>query len=494
MNERSLKIELHDLISENSKITYFTSLHLIICILTGLIFGLSLALGKPLIAFAALIGLLAISLVLKQPELGILFIVLIDASIIFEEAIPVIPLGIGSFHGTDIILFGMLFLIPINLAINPSFKIVKTPMNLAVIVFYLAVLLSAMNGLFFTKVHYKIIMRLMRIFSYYLMFFVITHFINTKQKITFIIKGLFMISVIVTLAMMLQAVLGSNVQIMPGRIETARTFETEYEATRILPPGQTLIQVMLITAFCLSITLDKNFFKSKYFYLIFIIGIANLLTFNRSTWVTQIMSIGLFTLLIPEQYKKKVIAWAVITLMIAGLFMAVIIPAGGQPAKTIIAVSDRFTSLFTGEKIQESATLKWRRLENYAAIKKIKKDWFLGIGLGNAFTWKKKAVSYMHNFYLWIILNMGIVGFIAFAWYYLLFLFRGFKYWKKIKDDYLRAVYISFTLSGLGLIPGAMVNPQFREWYSIIIITIMVGINESILYYNSNKEYNKNNG
>jgi hypothetical protein len=472
----------------------FTPLHLAAGLLTGLFFGVALALGKPLIVFAAILGLLLFLGVLRRPEIGLLLIVLVDASVVYESAIPVLPLGIGSFHGTDVILLGLLFLIPFNRAVNPAFKIIRTPMNQAVLIFFLAVLLAALYGLFITKVDYKIVMRMLRIFSYYLMFFIVTHFIHTKEKIKFLINGLLAISVVVSLAMLLQAALGSNVQIMPGRIETAKTFETKYEATRILPPGQTLIQVMLVTTFCLMITLKKHFLKSAYFYLLLLFGVANLLTYNRSTWVIQILSLGLFAFLVPGKAQKKIAAWVAVMLLLGGLSYAAIMGLGGKPAKTVAAMTDRFASLFTGEKIKESATLKWRRLENYAALKRLREDWVFGIGLGNAFAWKKKPISYMHNFYLWITLNMGIIGFLAFAWFFLLFLFRGFTHWRKIEDNYLRAVYLSFTIGGLGLIPGAIVNPQFREWYSIIVITIMIGLNESIRYNNSIRETVKIHG
>lgn len=488
MNIQSETTWRDDRASETRAAGYLTPLHWLTGILTGLVFGFSLALGKPLIVLAALLGLLLFFQVLLRPELGVLLIVLVDASILYEAFIPILPLGFGSFHATDILLIGMLFLIPVRRALDPSFQIIRTPLNLAVIAFYLVILLSAVNGIWFAKMDYKIVMRILRMFSYYLLFFVVTHFIHTKPKIKVLINGLLAIAVIVSLAMMLQAVLGSNVQIMPGRIETAKTFETKYDATRILPPGQTLIQVMLILCFCLMIFLKKSFLKSGYFYLVFLIGIANLLTYNRSTWVTQILSLGLFAFMVPGKDRKKIVAWTGVALLLAGLSYAVIMGMGGKPAKTVMAVSDRFASLFTGEKIKESATLKWRRLENYAALKRIKEDWLTGIGLGNAFAWKKKAISYMHNFYLWIVLNMGIFGFATFAWFYLLFLYRGFEYWKKIKDDYLRAIFVSFTIAGLGLVPGAMVNPQFREWYSIIVIAIMAGLNESIRHFNSTGE------
>ena len=98
-------------------------------ILQGLIFLLSaMALGAVIIATSSFlvvlipIGAFVLYIFAKKPELGILAIIVIIASIIFAQNLPLIPIPGGSLHITDVILLFLLLRILIKAFTDGSFK------------------------------------------------------------------------------------------------------------------------------------------------------------------------------------------------------------------------------------------------------------------------------------------------------------------------------------------------------------------------------------
>jgi O-antigen ligase len=123
----------------------------------------------------------------------------------------------------------------------------------------------------------------------------------------------------------------------------------------------------------------------------------------------------------------------------------------------------------------------------------------LGIGLGTRYKPVKRLLlraspsdpqstvtSYflgglmLHNSFLDIPLRFGLVGFIAFLWISAVFLVRGFRNWRKIKDPFFRAVCIGYTVSYVGTLITSNVDPFLTEWRGVIGIAIMWGTNEAI--------------
>jgi hypothetical protein len=65
-------------------------------------------------------------------------------------------------------------------------------------------------------------------------------------------------------------------------------------------------------------------------------------------------------------------------------------------------------------------------------------------------------------------------------WLSIVFLFRGFKYWRKIANDHYRAVVLGFSLVYLAILIAAIVNSTFMQWRWTPVLGIMFGINEVI--------------
>ena len=130
-------------------------------------------------------------------------------------------------------------------------------------------------------------------------------------------------------------------------------------------------------------------------------------------------------------------------------------------------------------------------IENGYAISTIAANPWIGLGmgftyrpwdrrldiLGNPFDFRK----FIHNGHLWILLQSGLLGYLAFMWLSLTFLMRGFKYWRSIADHRMRAVVLGFSLVYLAVLIAAVVNSTFMQWRWTPVIGIMMGINAVIL-------------
>ena len=460
------------------------------CAFLGILIGKFFVLKSPLFVLLTIGGLFFLIFSLAKPEIGILAMVFTISSIIFEPALPLVPIPVGSLHLTDVLLISLLAMIPFKLFTDKNFRISRTPLDWPLLLFYAAAVISSCIAIIYYKLDFNIVMRQFRHITYYLIFFVVTNLIREIKHIKFLIKGLFSIATFVGIAMIIQAIVGESIRLMPGRIEKAGTLGQVYEATRILPPGQTLIYVVFITTVCTIIFIDKPISKSSYFYILLIVGIGILLTYNRNYWVSIIFSLSIFMILISKKGKKRVLAWFMITTILMSVFSFTFFSIGGRSKEYLISVSERLSSLFEGEKMFRSETLNYRRLENEYALRQIVKHPLFGIGLANAYRpyvlgsgdWFYH--QYIHNGYLWILLKMGLIGFLPFLWFYIYFLYRGFSNWKKIEDVFLKSAVIGFTLSGAGILLAVIVNPMFMQWFSIVVIASMIGLTEASIRFN----------
>jgi O-antigen ligase len=294
--------------------------------------------------------------------------------------------------------------------------------------------------------------------------------------------------------MIITAAFGDRVPFLPGRLVSSGTAGyQDFEATRIIVPGITLIFIMFIMMICMVGLIHKPFFKSRNIYLLFLIGSAVILTYRRNEWVTIIICFFIFVFLASKKVKRRILAVFVIAIVLAALLIPPLLIRGGRPRSYVESVFVRFSSLFFAEETFSSNSLEWRKVENEYAQRSIVQNPFLGIGLGVNYRpqipWMDTqpewdSPSYIHNGYLWILIDMGILGFVPFMWFYIRFLVRGFSKWRKIRDPLEKSAVIGFTLSGIAISLSAMAEPAFMEWHSIVVIATVMGLTEAIIKRN----------
>lgn len=451
----------------------------------GFFVGSIISLSSPFLVILIIIACPLFIFSILKPEIGILVITILTSSIIFEEGLPLIPIAIGSLHLADVLLLILLCKIPYKVISDSKFRLVKTPMVKPLLVFYLVALFSSFIAIVYFSVDINIVLRKFRHVTYYLIFFVVINLIREKKQIKFLLIGLFSIATVVSITMIIQAIVGEPPKLMPGRVETLITLgEMQHGVTRIIPPGETLVYIMFLTMVCVVVFKKVDIHLVSHIFITALLGIGLILTFARNCWISILFSLVIFTFLTSKKYKFKFISVILVLIMI-GVSLLIFSSPGSKVTGIITSTSNRMQSLLTGKEILYSSSLEDRYIEIEHAVDRIFQYPIFGIGLGNSFIqderWPDDKGIYIHNSYLWILMKMGIIGFVPFLWLFVTFLIRGFINWRNIDDRFLKAVVIGFTLSCLGLMITNMVAPKFMEWRAITIIGIIFGLNEIII-------------
>jgi O-antigen ligase len=468
-------------ILQRGKIGFF-----ILCVVTGIIIG-KMSLQYQIQSVFLTIGCFGFFVLKRKPEIGILVIVILISSIIFTESLPILPIGIGSLHISDIILFLLLFLPFYDYLIAGRRYIIFRSLDLPLLFFFVTCILAALASVLLHDVPVERVVRNFRFFTYYLLFFSIMNHVRTLKQVRFLVNALFCVGTVVGIAMLAQSILGESVRLMPGRLESTVTIDAFHMATRILPPGQSLVFLLFVTS-VIFMSLSKIASSKPWHYLVlFSSGIGVILTYNRSFWAGSILCFFIFFLFCKSSARRRMLVSALLWLLIVTIFLFTLLlfDTKGRVADTTSAIEHRFKSLFTGDKLYQSGSLEYRKLENRYAFARIKKNIFLGNGLANdyrppIFGSHDYNTYYIHNGYLFIFLQVGLIGFVPLLWFFSSFLIRTFKNLKHIEDDYYRSLITGFAYSVIGVLIINITIPMFRQWFSIVAIVTVIGLTESI--------------
>jgi hypothetical protein len=474
--------------------SYNLPLHLAVACGVGLLIGTFSVWFSPVWALIALLGAVFIIASLKRPEIALLGILTATASIIFEEKLPLIPIGIGSLHMPDLILLASFGLILFRWLVEKDFKIIRTQLDLPLLAFLFIALLSTFIAVFQSSVEIEEARRAIRIVTYYLTFFIVTNLVREDHQLHFLIRGLFILAMIVAIAMIAQFLLGESFYILPGRVETLQTGDIGYTGiTRILPPGQSTVLVAFITATVTLVLERRRQFIVSSFLQWCLLGLAIILTFTRSFWVQVVFAILILTYLVRGKGRQRLIGIGLVALvLVATILLVDFNGAGSKVAQFIDAFVERFATLISVDTIQEDS-LQWRNVENEYALSQIASHPFPGLGLGAKYrpfdarldTRERMKVwdarTYIHNAHLWIMMKTSLLGYFCFMWLSIAFLIRSFRYWRLVLDPRMSMCVLGFALTYLGVLIGAVVRPMFFQWYWTPLIGLMMGFNETVI-------------
>lgn len=462
----------------------------------GLLLGIAFLWLSPLLAFGALAAIICIYAIIKRPELGLLGILVATSSIVFEAQLPMLSMGGISLHISDLILLALLGLIVVRSVGEPGFKFVHTPLDWPLLIFLGVTLLSTFIALYHSSVDSVDARRWIRVLAYYLTFFVVTNLVRERRQLNFLVNGFFLLGTMVASVMVVQFLLGDSVQILSGRIGSLVTEGTVYEdVTRILPPGYPIVIVSFMAIICI-LSLEKfNIHGWLKFLQVGLFGIGVILTFLRSYWAALFLVLILLGFLLRGGDRKKLFVLGGGVITTAAIVLLLIFSTPGSRATRLVGASiDRLSTLansgtFTGQ----DSSVNWRMIENGYALTAIATHPIIGMGMGFTYRpwdsrldqpWYRVVFDFrkfVHNGYLWILLQSGLLGFLSLMWLLIIFLLRGFRSWRSIPDSKLRGVMLSFTLFYVGVLIAEVVNSTFMQWKWIPVIGIIMGTNEVIL-------------
>ena len=469
-----------------------------------LVCGLGLLLGIASIrlpTYLLLIGIAGIIYVVVawlRPEIAVLGILVMTSTIFDMNLLPSISIGIGHILIPDILLFVLFGIILLRGMVESKSYFIHTVLDFPLFAFYVTAIFSTVIAIFNSSITFNQSLGEVRIINFFLTFFIVTNLLRNEKQLHRLFNGIIFLAIIVALAMIAQYILGPSVPILPGRVETLDTAgTTSYGVARILPPGQSLVMLAFV---CLIVQMlfDKTSPRFVlYLIQLGIIGLAVLLTFNRSFWTAITLSLFLVSLLVSFRDKvkyAKIVFWAI--LVGAIVFTPFLSIKGGMAEKLMNGIMIRMSSLFNPNTTQESS-LVYRYVENEYAYPQIASHPLLGLGLGANYRPLDHRIDfgpadsilryYIHNGHLWVILKTGLIGYLFFMWFILLFVKRGLQNWKRIPDPFLKGIVLSFIAMIPGILLASTIDPIFKQSWWTPVIGIMLGISEVILRMSNNQ-------
>jgi O-antigen ligase len=122
-----------------------------------------------------------------------------------------------------------------------------------------------------------------------------------------------------------------------------------------------------------------------------------------------------------------------------------------------------------------------RFLEYEVILKNFVKQPVFGWGLGATFTYYRpwlqtfRTVAYTHNFFTYLLLYLGLIGFFSFL--YLMFTLIRFLFEQRRRHDlFINAVSDAFILSTIGVLFYAQFQAIHKTFFFNIFLAILIGV------------------
>jgi O-antigen ligase len=429
-----------------------------------------------------LAGLPIIFLALYSPHWIILLILTISSRLINARSLPTVarltPVELGV-----ILLLG---LIVIRALSDPQeYPFIRTPLDWPVFLFVLAGLVSLFNAKYILGTYNFGSMTIWRILFDYLLFFAVTNLVRTRGQLMTLVGGMLVMATLVAALMIAQQVVGPARSVLPGSMNvwTARVFTQQFSGVaRINIPGSAMVYVMLVPVLILHAT--PEYLKGrKWLSLIpvVLLPLAIAFTFSRNLWIGIILAIIIFVA-VARVESKKLISLIAVLVVLATLLVPLASSYYARVNDITEALFFRANSLFAGDELLNDPSTQWRLEENELAIPKIKEHPILGLGPGAEYRKPTRQVggltSYIHNGYLYMLLDFGITGFLPFLWFSIIYLIRGFSSWYTLKEPVFRAIVIGFAVSYIAVLSSSTTSPRLLEANYATLLGVMLGINE----------------
>lgn len=462
-----------------------------LALLAGIAAGLlALVLPWPLILLIFPVAA-ALWAVAHWPEFGLLAILAYTSSILDEALVPPLSIGIGSLHLADLLLLYLFGLLGMRLLIDPGFRFRRTAADVPLALFVGLAILATGTGLFQGGTPVDEGIRGLRHLSYLVIFFLITNLIRTQQQWRRLWTGALWLAGITAAASMLQALLGPEFALLPGRVEAVKTQGMIQDGVaRIIPPGESLIYMGLILS-ALALTRPGGSRLLGTFRL-GLLTLGLLLTYRRMLWGSAILAVmGSLWLLHPD----KRVQWLIKTLglvLATGLAISLFWMAApeSKTGQSIAAISERLITIVDLDLYRRGdpdlQTLEQRAIENHYALAQLERPSLLGTGLGIAY---RPCLSlddedcvnphYLHNSYLAITLKLGLVGLLAFLWLVLVTLAQGRRLIKQpaetsVEGAWRRELVTGSTLAFAALLPAMLLEPYPFIWHWTPVIGLLL--------------------
>ena len=433
---------------------------------------------------AAVAGVAFFLLSLLGVEVVILAALVMAATLFNVNDLP----HLFGFSTVELSVFFLLGLVIVN-CLSSKESFVRTPLDWPIFLFVGAAIVSFVHAKYNLGTVSMFRNSVMRTMLVYLLFFAVTNLIKTRRQLMRLVRGMFIVATITAGFMVAQQAVGSTVSILPGQEQVygATALGQELVGTvRLSSVGAVTICMMLFPALLLQVVPGHMWGRkwlSGIMLLLFPAAIA--FTFDRNLWIGVAIASVILALIVRAEGSRVVLLVSVFLIgaILLGSLLNAYVPRIGTMFE---ALSIRFMSLFAGDELVYDDSTQFRLLENEYAMATIREYPLLGIGPGAVYRPQIRALgdpprSYVHNAYLWLLVDFGTVGFLPFLVFSIIFLVRGISAWYKLDDPILRGLAVGFSMGYVILLVSSVAAPRLMGTYGAVLVGIGLGVNEVII-------------
>lgn len=456
-----------------------------------------------LLAPAAALGLWLIS---RWPEYGILGVLLYTSTILSEEQLPPLNLGVGSLHISDLIILWLFAVLAFRIIVTRRLRFRRTDLDIPVALFIGVCVIATLKGISGGEIPADSGIRHLRATGYLVIYFLITNLIRDRAQLRRFWIGVMLLAVITAIAAILQTALGPGVPILPGRVETLNTQGlTHDEIARVIPPGESLIYLALILGVLSLATRRAMASTLRTWISTGLLGIGLILTFRRALWGSAALALLAALPLLPRAQRAQLLragaaAAAIVTLTVVG---ALTQAPDSELSRSLQATGERIGSMFDPDNYRrgdrDTQTLEQRVIELEYALPQVMPPSLLGHGLAAPYrpclpldAMDCSTPSYIHNGYVAILFNLGVVGFAAFIWILVGTAMGGLSA-RRVQltsparrlqhrsqqiapsfDAETQRLAVACGFAFIGLVPALMLEPYMMLWHWTPVIALMI--------------------
>ncbi|MCM8782284.1 MAG: O-antigen ligase family protein, partial [Candidatus Omnitrophica bacterium] len=226
--------------------------------------------------------------------------------------------------------------------------------------------------------------------------------------------------------------------------------------------------IIFVISVSLATILPKGRRKSLFMVLSLFFGITEIVSFARSLWIAAIFGLAFLFFVLSGKQKLNFLKLATTAVLLVSLYIAIAmsLPSKNLLYKSLYSVGKRYLSIFITEG---EPTMMTRDVEIKEALRKAFMHPFLGNGLGTEITYFRydrwfgvstwTTPRYIHNAYVYLFLNMGILGVITFLCFCISLIRYGLKLHSTLEDEMDKAVTLGITCAFISLMVASLAGP-----------------------------------
>ncbi len=287
--------------------------------------------------------------------------------------------------------------------------------------------------------------------------------------------------------MIAQQIVGTSFSILPAGEqvvgEATVLGKTQAGVVRVSTSAAVIVFALFLPVLILHAT--PEFLKNRKWLTLIplvVFPIAIAFTFDRNMWLGTALGCLIYILL---AHIKSIRIMSILLILALGVMLMVSLLDDYFPRidDVTAAIGNRFNSLFAGSDLVNDSSTQWRLMENEYAIPVILENPVLGLGPHAEYrpAVRKPAdhlTHYVHNGYLWILVDFGIMGFLPFLWFSIAHLAMGVRSWYTLRDPVLRGLVAGLTASYVGLLISNLVAPRFLTIHGSLLVSIILGMSQ----------------